>query len=88
MEMILLGKLVNGEEALGMGLVHRVVGRKEVMEAAVTLARSLMARDEVAVSRALRAVRQSQTATLAAGLELERAFFGELWERRFKGQPQ
>lgn len=85
MEMILFGKMIQGDEAFALGIVHKVVGRKEVLESAQEMARSLMGRDPIAVSRALRAVRLAATTPLEAGLELERTWFAELWERRFKG---
>lgn len=84
LEMVTFGKTVSPEEALALGIVHRVVPRKEVVETAKTMARSLMERDKTAVRRALQAVRSAQEVPLHQGLALERSFFGELWERRFK----
>jgi enoyl-CoA hydratase/carnithine racemase len=88
MEMILTGATINPEQALARGIVHKVVPRKEVLAEAVALAKRLQEKDKVALRRALRAVRASTQVPLPAGLELERTYFSELWERVFRsGKP-
>lgn len=86
MEMILFGKMINGEEAYDLGLVHKVVPRKQVLAAAEAMAQSLMDRDEMAVRRAMKAVRLAGENSLEAGLEMERNYFAELWAQRFLPQ--
>lgn len=84
MELILTGATISPEEALAKGIVHKVVPRKEVMPEAVALAKRLMAKDRTALHRAIRAVRASTQVPLSAGLELERMYFSELWQKTFK----
>lgn len=84
MEMILTGAIINPDEALARGIVHKVVPRKEVLPEAIALAKKLMAKDRTALQRAIRAVRAATQVPLSAGLELERMYFSELWQKTFK----
>jgi len=84
LEMILTGATLSSEQALAKGIVHKVVPRKEVLPEAVALAKKLMGKDRVALHRAIRAVRAATQVPLNAGLELERTYFSELWERVFR----
>lgn len=88
MDMILFGKTVRGQQALDIGLVHRIAPRKEVMEVARKLAGELQKRHQDAVRKAVRSVRAASQMPVSAGLELERGFFVDLWERRFKKGEQ
>lgn len=84
LEMILTGGTISPEEALQKGIVHKVVPRKDVMTEAVTLAKRLMGKDRTALQRAVRAVKAANQVPLSAGLELERMYFSELWQKTFK----
>jgi len=84
LDMILTGRTLRPDEALQNGLVHKVVPRKEVLAEAVSLARKLMRRDRQAISRALRATRAASQVPLTIGLEMERTFFAELWEKNMQ----
>lgn len=84
MELILTGATLSPEQALARGIVHKVVPRKEVLPEAIALAKKLLAKDRTALHRAIRATRAASHLPMAAGLELERTYFAELWEKTFK----
>ncbi len=76
LEMVLTGEPVTAEEALRIGLVHRVVPRRELMEAAEVWARKILANSPVAVRFALRALHQAGELPCSKGQMLEAALFG------------
>lgn len=84
LELICTGATINPDEALAKGIVHKVVPRKDVYPEAVALARKLMTKDRIALQRAIRAVKAANQVPLSAGLELERMYFSELWQKVFK----
>lgn len=84
LEMICTGAMLGSEEALAKGLVHKVVPRKEVLSASVELAKKLLSKNKFALRRAIRATRAASQVPMAVGLEMERTFFAELWEKTFK----
>lgn len=71
MQMILTGDPIDAEQALGYGLVQRVVPRERLYEAAESLARRMVARPAEAVSLSKRAVRDGAEMTLDQGIALE-----------------
>jgi enoyl-CoA hydratase len=75
LELILEGRLLAPEEALGVGLVHRVVSPERLEEAARGTARRLARRSPAAVRAAKRAVYDGASRPLAQGLHFERASF-------------
>ncbi len=84
LEMIATGDTLSPQEALACGLVHKVVPRKEVLHTSKAFAEKLLAHNPHALARALRATRAALALPISAGLELERTFFAELWERNIK----
>jgi enoyl-CoA hydratase len=76
LELILTGRKVGAEEAARMGLVNRVVPKGKAMESAKELANSILANGPVAVSLALRAVREGLEMSQAAGQAFEASLFG------------
>jgi enoyl-CoA hydratase len=77
MEMILSGRLYKGEEALDMGLVHRVVPPQQLLSETGRMLASILRNPQHALSQAKRAVHASQGKTLDEGLGVEREYFGQ-----------
>jgi enoyl-CoA hydratase len=76
MDLILTGRSIGAEEALGAGLVSRVVPAAETVDAALELARTIASKPPVAVLAAKEAVRLAEELPLSAGIRHERrAFF-------------
>jgi len=71
MEMILSGDSIDAQEALRLGLVHSVVPRERLYEAAEAQARRLRALSLVALRYAKEAVRRGSEMPLAEGLAME-----------------
>lgn len=71
MGMVLSGDAVDAEEALRLGLVHRVVPRERLYTEAEAWAQKLAARPQPALRHAKEAVTQGLSMTLAEGLALE-----------------
>ncbi|HEV2233733.1 MAG TPA: enoyl-CoA hydratase-related protein [Terriglobia bacterium] len=76
LEMILSGEAVSAQEAYRIGLVNQVVAAKDLMAAAESLARKIMANGPVAVKLALEAVNRGMDMTHGAGEFLEATLFG------------
>jgi len=72
---VLTGEIINAEEALRVGLVHRVVLFSDRMAATEDLARKIMSRGQTAVRFAKQAIRRGLDLTLEQGLELESRLF-------------
>ncbi len=81
-DLILSGRAVEPEEALRLGLVDRVVDRTEVLATASSLAAQAARGPLAAHALAKRAVDEGIDRSLAAGLELERQLFGEVFATR------
>ena len=75
MDMILTGRMLTAREALGFGLVARVVAKEAWLGEAKRVAREIAAKGPVAVRLAKAAVDQAFEAPLAVGVELERRSF-------------
>ncbi|MEX0800797.1 MAG: enoyl-CoA hydratase/isomerase family protein [Dehalococcoidia bacterium] len=71
MQMILTGDPIDARTALRFGLVQRVVPRERLYEAAESLARTLLSREQLSLRLAKRAVVQGLDLPLAEGLALE-----------------
>jgi enoyl-CoA hydratase/carnithine racemase len=76
LEMILGGDPISAQEAYRIGLVNQVVAAKDLMTAAESLARKIMANGPVAVKLALEAVNKGMDMTQGAGEFLEASLFG------------
>src|SRR5579863_5654728 len=76
LEIILSGEPVTAQEAFRIGLVNQVVAQKDLMAAAESLARKIMANGPVAVGLALEAVNRGMEMTHEAGEFLEATLFG------------
>jgi enoyl-CoA hydratase len=76
MEMILTGNPIDAREALRIGLVNSVVALPELLPTALSLAKAISAKGQIAVRMALKAVNITQEATLSDGQQLEASLFG------------
>jgi enoyl-CoA hydratase/carnithine racemase len=72
-DLVLTGRKLDAAQALGIGLVDRVVGAGQAREAAFETARQMAANSPVAVRAAKRALRAGAGLPLAAALEVEDA---------------
>jgi enoyl-CoA hydratase len=72
MDVVLSGRLLTADEALGAGLVARVVAREAWLEEAQRVARDVAARAPVATRLAKEAVDRAFEGSLSLGLEYER----------------
>jgi enoyl-CoA hydratase len=75
MEMVLNGRQLSAEEALGYGLVNRVVPVELYLEEAIKFAAEIAARAPVAVRLGKEAINAAFETNLQAGLALERRLF-------------
>ena len=76
-EMILTGSPIDAEEALRIGLANRVVPHAELLAAAEAMAKSILAKGQIAVRMALKAINVSMEMPLGEGLNIEASLFGE-----------
>jgi len=81
-ELILTGRRVSAQEALGLGLVHAVVPREELHRRARALATELASKSRAALLAAKHAVNNVSEMPLAAGLEDEQ----QRWALLFGGE--
>jgi len=75
MDMILTGRMLSAREALGLGLVARVVAREAWLDEAKRAAREIAAKGPIAVRLAKEAIDQAFEAPLSVGVEFERRAF-------------
>jgi len=75
MDMILTGRMLGARDALGLGLVARVVAREAWLDEAKRAARDIAAKGPIAVRLAKEAIDQAFEAPLRVGVEFERRAF-------------
>jgi enoyl-CoA hydratase len=75
MDMILTGRMLGAREAIGLGLVARVVAREAWLDEAKRAAREIAAKGPIAVRLAKEAIDQAFEAPLRVGVEFERRAF-------------
>jgi enoyl-CoA hydratase len=75
MDMILTGRMLTADEALGAGLVARVVAREAWLEEAKRVALEIAAKSPVSVRLASEAIDAAFEAPLSSGIEFERRAF-------------
>jgi enoyl-CoA hydratase/carnithine racemase len=71
LDMLLTGRRLNGQEALQMGLVNRLLPRSELLKTADEIARRIASYNPVVVRNAKQAVKKGMDMSLAQGLDLE-----------------
>lgn len=76
-EMILTGAPIDAAEALRIGLVNRVFPHAELMAGAEAIAATMLAKGQIAVRMALKAINVSMETPLGEGLNIEASIFGE-----------
>ena len=86
--MMLTGDAIDAQEALGIGLVNRVVPRETLYQAAEAVARRIMAHDPVVVHAAKLAVVRGLDLPLAEGLALEAQYVALIWKSRRRPGPE
>lgn len=74
-ELVMLGELIPAEEALKLGLVHRVTPPDKLLEEAIALAKKLAEKSPTALLLAKKVLNESLRSLIAGGLELERSAF-------------
>ena len=82
LDVLLTGRSVTAEEALTLGLVHRVVPKAELSDAATHVAGRLASHSPDAVAFAKSAVLTGTDMPLSAGLDLEQRLTARLALRR------
>ena len=75
MELVLTGRRITAQEALGYGLVNQVAGKKEWLVKAVELAQVVARRPPIAAALAKQAVLAADEMSLTSGLDHERRLF-------------
>ncbi len=76
-EMILTGNPIDAAEALRIGLVNRVVPQPELLSSAETMARTMIAKGQLAIRMSLKAINAAMELPLSEGLHVEAGLFGE-----------
>ena len=78
MEMLLLGKVVDADEAERIGLVHRACDHQDLMPLAMEFARELALRPPMAIGHIMQCIYEGCQMPLRDGLALESRLFFEL----------
>ena len=81
-ELLLTGRRFDGDEALRLGLVTRLVAADELMDTAWAVAHRLAASSDPVVGAVKRALREGMDLTLAEALKLETRLAARVSERR------
>ena len=77
MELILSGKMINAQEASGMGLVNKVVPLSDLLPTCEALAKEILDNSPLAVSYAIEAINEGLDKALEHGLFLEAELFAK-----------
>jgi enoyl-CoA hydratase/carnithine racemase len=75
MELVLTGRRIDAQEALRLGLVNKVVGKKDWLDSAIELAEVVARRPPIATRLAKQAVLAADETAMAAGLDQERRLY-------------
>jgi len=76
MELILTGEIIDAQEAYRIGLVNKVVPKKELIPTSEEILRKIMSKGPVAIKLAIEAVSHGTRMPLSEGLLLEADLFG------------
>ncbi|MDD5191016.1 MAG: enoyl-CoA hydratase-related protein [Dehalococcoidales bacterium] len=74
MDILMTGRLLNAEEALRWGLVSRVVPREKLMEAAMEMAKAIVARSPLSESCTKRAVLEGFNLNMPEAMQVEKKY--------------
>jgi enoyl-CoA hydratase/carnithine racemase len=83
LDMLLTGRRLNGQEALQMGLVNRLLPRSELLNEVDETARKIASFDPAVVQNAKQAVKRGMDMSLAQGLDLEWRLAEKTKQNRF-----
>lgn len=78
LQLLLTGELIDAQEAWRIGLVNRVVPAGELLSAAMTMMRQMLANGPLALARCIQAVNEGAALPLGDALALEAVAFSEL----------
>ncbi len=79
MELLLTGRAIDAQEAMAMGLVHRLVKHEEVLAAALSWADELRFLPRAALAALKRLTWQTADQSLQSAYQLEKELFIDLW---------
>lgn len=79
-ELVLTGRRITADEALGIGFVHRVVPEADLEAAVDETVESMLAKPPLALAAVKRVMRHGADMSLAAALELELRSFASLFD--------
>lgn len=85
-ELIFSGEPISSQEAYRLGLIEKLVPTGEALQQALELARKVVKRGPLAVSKAKQVINQGIEMTLQDGLDLEARFSGELFGSQDKNE--
>jgi len=71
LEMILTGEIIDAQEALRIGLVHKVVPKEDLMEVTMKMAQEMASKGPIALRYTKEAIYKGMDMTLEQGLRLE-----------------
>ncbi|MCX8185371.1 MAG: enoyl-CoA hydratase/isomerase family protein [Sulfolobales archaeon] len=74
-EIVMLGELFSAEEALKLGIIHRVAPPEKLLEETAALARKLSQKSPTALSIAKSVFNKTSKSMLSSGFEIERSMF-------------
>lgn len=78
-EIILTGEPVSGTEAVAIGLANKVVAEDELEEAALTLAKKIVAKSKPSIEKIMNLVPYARYASFSAGVVAEAEAFGDVF---------
>jgi enoyl-CoA hydratase len=78
LQLLLTGEMIDAQEAFRIGLVNRVVAANELLAAANTIMRAMLANAPLALAACVTAVNDGADAALDTALALEASAFGRL----------
>jgi enoyl-CoA hydratase/carnithine racemase len=79
-ELILTGDPIDAHEAKQIGLVERIASKGESVSEAKKLAKRVISRGPVAVSKAKRAINEGMDVSIEEGLKVETRLFSDLFK--------
>ena len=75
LEMILTGGGIDAQEALHIGLVHKIVPKKDVMEVTMKMAQEMASKAPIALRYTKETIHRGMDVTLEQGLRLEAGLY-------------
>lgn len=79
-ELILTGEIIDANQALGWGLISRVVPHDQLEQSALSIAKTIMKNAPLAVRKAKKAIKKASVTDLEAGLDYENMLFNSVFK--------